>query len=560
MPLTFEPRVRLDGAKPQRRLAVVILPCGSARMNEPIRETVNAALAALATFPTIEFKLRKDLETGFVHAGKVVCEVAEMVRDLKDAGAEDFVVLGGVLERGRMINDLDSFAAVLHGRIPGANFHFMDEASLYYSAEEEEHYGNCFVGLGYGTRSALPAGVSNYWRSLNEMSMELFPETAAANLMEDARAYAERLIPIRTSPAADPFFVISPPPFVPEKICRKSYQEGIDRLRRMSDGYLAGQAVIDREAGELILTDPAAVTSVWLPSRVHSDSRIAAVKVLRQLGFPVKLLFPKDEMMPQAHEFRDACQKEGVDEVVEIEGVHPGFSPWPRNFALQAGSFIVPNHGIPSALLNKLGIAQESILPSLPFGSGGEVLLGEEIALVPNYAAGAKDKFLGQAREQVARAVLQRLGYQSFFLPLPLIDKLSEEDRVKEGLPFRVLERVDDLDYRVLLLKRARAIFVGSDYYGRFREQVGRTLEEIKARFGYSYQIVDQQFGLDLNVPELPDGTVLVYAGATNLIAALTAAGVKYHKVDYEPVNGDISCGPQGGLRCATNLFYSTTT
>jgi hypothetical protein len=299
------------------------------------------------------------------------------------------------------------------------------------------------------------------------------------------------------------------------------------------------------------------MTSLWMPSRVYADSRIAAVKMLRELGLPVKLLFPKDSIMPGEEEFLDACVKAGVNEVVEVEDVHMSIFSWPRNFALQAGPFLVPNHGIPAGVFRKLGVSGDRLLPAQPFGSGGEVLLGEEIALVPAYASGARDKFLGHAEEQLTRAVLAKLGYQCFFLPMPLIDKLNEGTRVREGLPFRVLEREEDLDYRVLLLKSARALFVGKDYYDRFREQVATTLEEIKARFGYSYHVVDLQFGLDLNVPELPDGSVLVYAGAANLIIALEAAGVRYHKVDYEPVNGDISCGPMGGLRCATNLFYN---
>gem|GEM_PF-6359734 len=528
----------------------MILPCGSARMNEPIRETVNAALAALAPFPTIELKLRKDLETGFVHTGKVVDDVEDMVKGLGEAGVEEVVVLGGVLERGRMINDLDSFAEALHGRLPGATFHFMDEASLYYSNEEEEHYGNCFVGLGYGARPALPAQVSSYWRSLNELSMKLFPETATANLVEDARAYAERITPATAVTPGRPFFVISPPPFVPEELCHISREEGMRRIRRIYEGLVS-------DPGELILTNPETVNSLCIPSRVYADSRIAALKVLKGLGLPVKLLFPKEINMPEEAAFVDACLRAGLDEVVEVDDLSPYILPWSRNLALQTGSFLIPNCGISSIMFGKLGISGDNMLPAQPFGSSGEVLLGEEIALVPSYASGAGDKYLARAKEQLTRAVLGKLGYQCFFLPLPLIDKLNEEDRVKEGLPFRVLERAEDLDYRILLLKKARAIFVGRDYYERFNGQVANTLEELKARFGYSYQVVDQQFGLDLNVPELPDGSVLVYTGAANLISAFKTAGVRYHKVEYAPVGGDISSGPQGGLRCATNLFYS---
>ncbi len=557
MDLTFQPQVSLRGAKHKRSFVVVILPCGNKKMNEPIRETVNTTLTAMSSFPTVELKLRKDLETGFVHSGKVVDSVEELARELGEAGAEEVIVLGGVLERGRMIHDLDSFLSALSGRFPGAAFHFMDGATLYYSAEEEDYYINCFIGLGYGRKSGLPEGASRYWRSLNELSVSLFGETAVANLVEDARAYAKRIIPATAAAQGEPFFVISPPPFVPEKICRKSVEEGMCRLRRLSEGFVSEQEVIDREAGELILNDPNVVTSLWMPSRVYADSRIAAVKVLRELGLPVKLLFPKDSIMPGEEEFLDACVKAGATEVVEVEDVHMSIFPWPRNFALQAGSFLVPNHGIPAGLFNKLGIAGDRLLPAQPFGSSGEVLLGEEIALVPAYASGARDKFLGHAKEQLTRAVLEKLGYQCFFLPPPLIDKLNEGTRVREGLPFRVLERVEDLDYRVLLLKKARAIFVGKDYYDRFRGQVTRTLEEIKDRFGYSLHIVEQQFGLDLNIPELPDGSLLVYAGAANLIAALEAAGVRYHKVNYQPAGGDISSGPMGGLRCATNLFFS---
>lgn len=536
---------------------VVILPCGNKKTNEPVRETVNTALKSMSSFPTIELKLRKETETGFEHSGIVVESADKLVEELEKAGAEEVVVLGGYLEKGRWPNDLEGYVLDIQRKLTGMKFNFVDGATVYYSAEEEEYYGNSFVDAIYGRKPNIPGNASSYWRSLEEMCMGLFGETAVANLMEDARAYAGRIIPASSPAAGRPFLVITPPPFVPEKICRKSVQEGMCRIRRMSEGFVSDQEVIDREAGELILTNPAAVTSLWMTSRVYSDARIAAVKVLKELGLPVKLLFPKDIVMPGAEEFLDACQKAGVEEVVEVEGVHPSFSPWPRNFALQAGSFLVPNCGIPPALFGQLGISEDRILPAQPFGSGGEVLLGEEIALVPNYASRAKDRFFGHAKEQLTRAILERLGYQCFLLPLPLIDKLNEGTRVREGLPFRVLEKVDDLDYRVLLLKNARAIFVGRDYYDRFREQVAGTLEEIKARFGYSYYIVDQQFGLDLNVPELPDGSVLVYAGSANLIAAFEAAGVRYHKVDYEPEGGDISSGPQGGLRCATNLFYS---
>jgi len=401
------------------------------------------------------------------------------------------------------------------------------------------------------------------------------PEEMRANLAETALTQARRFYPASVSrePRGQPAFVTAAPLWLATAAdAEKKYQAATETrlFRGCARTYNVGDYK-DIGRGELVLASMEARINgvLWRPTPVHFTARLALIKTAREEGLPVKLLIPEKEEKdsPVANFIAAALALGGVETFRAIDFT-PAFLPWPRNFASQVDGRILPNHNIADVLLESaagerrpffpsLGIDPRRVLSPSFLGSGGEALFGEDFALIPDYAAGMEGFFSGKAKNAEAWAIAKALGREGFFLPLPIIDAVSLDYRPRKKFPLAIKQRVEDLDYRILLLRKGKRIFVAQDYYDRFEAAVSAVLNQIKTRYGYQWEVVSAPFREDLNVPELPDGTVLVYQGSSPLISALQKANIPCKTVDYEPVEGNILCGSDGFLRCASNIFIN---
>ena len=544
---------------PKGKLAVIILPCGNRSINLPVRQTVNAALKAFAPHPSFEVKHPLDSDTGFFHAGVLADKLSETLDEIRARcpDVEDIIILGGAFARHPADSNVETHVLPISRAFPQATFHFLYPATLYRSFEDSEEDLSC--NSLRQKELQIPGLKARHWISLEKIFMHFAGndrERAVASLEEAVRVHVQKVA--YTPATCEPIFVVSAPYFYEpgentEGYTSYKYQSGIEWARKIPTG----------ESGEVIVDDKH-IEFPNLPNPGHYDSRLALIRKVAELGHAVRLLIPWGFELAPGHnreageKFIEDCQKAGRDnlKIVAVRNADPRYLSWLRNVALQAGWHIIPSASFEeSNIAEALNLDPRRRLPPSQIGTGGAILLGEGFALAPDYDAQAEGELAGLLPGIDAREYLKALGHEVHFLPPTIIDLLGAEVCRKEGISQRILSQNLDLDYKILLLRQARKIFVSADYYGRFREAVDAVLKEVSKKFGYSYSIVEEQYGLDLNVPEMPDGSVVVPAACTNLTSALRAAGVEYHEISWETTDRDISCGPHGGLRCASNFF-----
>jgi hypothetical protein len=206
-------------------------------------------------------------------------------------------------------------------------------------------------------------------------------------------------------------------------------------------------------------------------------------------------------------------------------------------------------------LFDVLGIASSRIIPGLGFGCGGSTLIGNGFALIPQRPIEQENGLYEKLRQIETEEYLAAFGLEVFTLPQPLIDLFYDDMRREMGTTRRVVVPSLDLDYKMLLLRQANHLFISSDYYDRFKGQITQTLEKLKKQFGVGVTVAQEDFQYAMNVPELPDGSVVVNAECKNLIAAFDRAKIPYHVISWDFTGSDISCGSYGGLRCAGQFF-----
>jgi hypothetical protein len=544
---------------PNGKLAVIILPCGNRSTNLPVRQTVNTALKAFAPHPSFEVKHSLDSDTGFFHAGILTDKLSEVMREIKAQcpEVEDIIILGGTYARHPSDSNVETYVLPISQEFPQATFHFLYPGTLYFVAEDGE---TDFTANDLHQKEPRIEGLNaRHWTSLEKMYMHFAGndrERAIASLGEAVRIHVQGTAYLPATSV--PVFMISAPHFHEpgentESYIERKYRAGIEWAKGVPAGD-NGEAIVDDNPVEF----------PNLPNPGHYNSRLALIRKVTELGYAIRLLVPWGYDFAPGHnretgeKFVEDCQKAGGNnlKIVSVRNADPRYLSWLRNVALQVGWHIIPSPSFEdSNIVEALGLDPRRRLPPSQIGTGGAILLGEGFALAPDYDTHAEGELAGLLPGIDAREYLKALGHEVHFLPPSIIDLLGPEVRRKEGVGQRILSRNLDLDYKILLLRRAGKIFVSADYYGRFQKAVDAVLKELSERFGYSYSIVEEQFGLDLNVPEMPDGSVVIPAACTNLTSALRAAGVKYHEISWETTDGDISCGPHGGLRCAGNFF-----